>query len=61
MVKTSRKSDKNSFDKTKVVIVAIISAGIIILFYMLMGDSRPKIDIPTADGNIHIERNSSGQ
>jgi hypothetical protein len=47
---------KNQFDKTKVIIVTIIVAGILIAIYMLMGDSRPEIDIPTSDGNIHIER-----
>jgi hypothetical protein len=47
---------KSKNSTATVYIVAIIAAAIIILAYMFMGDSRPEIDIPTGDGNIHIER-----
>lgn len=50
------KKKNGDFNKTTVAIVAIIAAGIIILAYMFMGDSRPKVDIPTENGPIHIEK-----
>ncbi|MBI3500347.1 MAG: hypothetical protein HY063_00985 [Bacteroidetes bacterium] len=50
---------KNEINKTKVAIIIVIAASILIAIYMLMGDSRPKIDIPTSNGNIHIERKAN--
>lgn len=51
------KNNRNTLNKTKVFVIAIIAVGIIALVYILMGEERPEMDYNSNSHNFHMERN----